>query len=79
VVLDLPTTIGLIDRFKNERLKNERSLRRICGFPGCKQLPSKATFSRVFSEFAEGKLAERVHEGLIKDNLGDQFVSINAY
>lgn len=32
VVLDLPTTIGLIDR-----LKIDRSLRRICGFPWSKK------------------------------------------
>jgi Transposase domain (DUF772) len=69
IVLDLPTTVGLIDRFKNDR-----SLRRICGFPGSKKIPSETTFSRVFAEFAEGKLAERTHEGLIKNNLGDQLI-----
>jgi Transposase DDE domain/Transposase domain (DUF772) len=68
-VLNLATTVGLI-----ERLANDRSLRRICGFPGCKRLPSEATFSRAFDEFAQSRLAERVHEGLIKSELGDALI-----
>ena len=68
-VLNLTTTVGLIDR-----LANDRSLRRICGFPGCKRLPSEATFSRAFDEFSQSKLAERVHEGLIKSHLGDALI-----
>jgi Transposase DDE domain/Transposase domain (DUF772) len=68
-VLNLVTTVGLIDR-----LANDRSLRRICGFPSCKRLPSEATFSRAFDEFSQKKLAERVHEALIKDNLGDALI-----
>lgn len=68
-VLNLVTTVGLI-----ERLENDRSLRRICGFPRCKRLPSEATFSRAFDEFAQSKLAERVHEGLIKRQLGDALI-----
>lgn len=53
VVLGLTTTVGLI-----ERLTIDRALRRICGFPLCKKLPSEAAFSRAFDEFAEGRLAE---------------------
>lgn len=68
-VLGLPTTAGLIDR-----LTIDRALRRICGFPLCKKLPSEATFSRAFEEFAEGKLAERVHEALIKEHLGEELI-----
>lgn len=48
-VLGLSTTVGLI-----ERLTVDRALRRICGFPLCRKLPSAATFSRAFDEFAEG-------------------------
>jgi len=55
-VLGLTTTAALI-----ERLSIDRALRRICGFPLCKKLPSESTFSRAFDEFAAGKLAERVH------------------
>jgi hypothetical protein len=68
-VLGLTTTVGLI-----ERLTIDRALRRICGFSACKKLPSEATFSRAFEEFAEGCLAERVHEALIKEHLGDELI-----
>lgn len=68
-VLGLTTTVGLI-----ERLTIDRALRRICGFSPCKKLPSEATFSRAFEEFAEGCLAERVHEALIKEHLGDELI-----
>ena len=68
-VLGVATTVGLI-----ERLTVDRALRRICGFPMCKKLPSEATFSRAFETFAEGCLAERVHEALIKDHLGDELI-----
>jgi hypothetical protein len=68
-VLGLATTVGLI-----ERLMIDRALRRICGFPLCKRLPSEATFSRAFDEFAEAGLGQRVHEALIKEHLGDQLI-----
>jgi hypothetical protein len=68
-VLGLTATAALI-----ERLSIDRALRRICGFPLCKKLPSEATFSRAFEEFSEGKLAERVHEALIKTYLGDELI-----
>ena len=68
-VLGLTTTCGLI-----ERLTIDRALRRICGFPLHKRLPSEATFSRAFEEFAEMRLAERVHEALIKEHLGDELL-----
>jgi hypothetical protein len=68
-VLGLATTAGLL-----ERLMIDRTLRRICGFPLCKKLPSEATFSRAFDEFAEAGLGPRVHEALIKEHLGDQLI-----
>jgi hypothetical protein len=68
-VLGLTTTVGLLDR-----LVNDRSLRRICGFPLYRTLPSEATFSRAFDEFAAGSLGQRVHEALIKEPLGDQLI-----
>jgi Transposase domain (DUF772)/Transposase DDE domain len=64
-VLNIPTTVALI-----ERLQTDRSLRRICGWERRDQLPSEAKFSRVFSEFAEQALPERVHEQLIRHGLG---------
>lgn len=68
-VIGITTTAGLI-----ERLKIDRALRRICGFSLFKKLPSEATFSRAFAEFAKAHLAERVHEALIKEHLGDQLI-----
>lgn len=68
-VLGLPTTVALL-----ERLAIDRALRRICGFPLHRRLPSEATFSRAFDEFAQAQLAERVHEALIKAHLGDELI-----
>lgn len=68
-VLGIGTTIGLI-----ERLANDRSLRRICGFSVCKKLPSEATFSRAFDEFSKQELAQKWHEQLIKNELGDVLI-----
>ena len=68
-VLGMATTAGLI-----ERLVLDRALRRICGFPLCKKLPSESTFSRAFEEFATAKLAERVHETLVTEYLGDELI-----
>jgi hypothetical protein len=69
VVLGMDTTVGLI-----ERLTMDRALRRICGFPLRKKLPSESTFSRAFEELATGKLAERVHEALVTEHLGDELI-----
>ena len=68
-VLGLTTTVALI-----ERLMIDRALRRICGFSRWKKLPDEATFSRAFAEFAESRLAERVHEALIKAHLGQELI-----
>ena len=69
VVLGLVTTAGLI-----ERLRMDRALRRICGFSLWKKLPDEATFSRAFEQFAQTRLAERVHEALIKEHLGGALI-----
>jgi Transposase domain (DUF772) len=68
-VLGLGTTVGLI-----ERLTMDRALRRICGFSVYRKLPSEATFSRAFEEFAQARLAERVHEALIQEHLGGELI-----
>jgi hypothetical protein len=58
----------------HERLTIDRSLRRICGFPMYKKLPSGSTFSRVFEEFARTGVAARAHEALIKEALRDKLI-----
>jgi len=68
-VLGLTTTVALI-----ERLTVDRALRRICGFPRWKKLPDEATFSRAFAEFAQSRLAERVHQALIEAHLGTELI-----
>lgn len=68
-VLQIATTTGLI-----ERLSIDRALRRICGFQIVKKLPSEATFSRAFDELSQVRLAERVHEALIKEHLGNALI-----
>jgi hypothetical protein len=57
----------------HERLTMDRSLRRICGFPMFKKLPSESTFSRAFEEFARTGVAERAHAALIRWALGGKF------
>ena len=57
-----------------ERLANDRPLRRLCGWSSVRALPSEATFSRAFAEFAEGALPNRLHEALIKNTMQDHLV-----
>ena len=68
-VWDLPTTRDLIDR-----VTVDATLRRLCGWSRVGAIPSEATFSRAFAEFSEARLAERMHEALVKDALGDELV-----
>ena len=56
-VFNIATTRDLI-----ERLEVDRRLYRLCGWSGVGRLPSEATFSRAFAEFAESALASRLHE-----------------
>lgn len=73
MVYNLDTTTLLI-----ERLKTDKSLRRICGWENIRQLPSESTFSRAFADFAATKLPERVHEALIKKHVSGEIISHNS-
>ena len=68
-VFDVPTTRGLI-----ERLEVDGRLCRLCGWSGAGRLPSEATFSRACSEFAESRLASRLHETLIARTMDGHLV-----
>ena len=57
-VYNFSTTRLLIDA-----LRSSRMLRHLCGWTG--PIPSEATFSRAFAEFAEGGLPARVHKALV--------------
>ena len=68
-VYHLPTTEMLLDQ-----LKSDITLRRICGWEKKQDIPSRATFSRAFAEFAESQLAARVHAAIIDTHLGNQLI-----
>lgn len=72
-MLSLPTTAALIDR-----LAIDKSLRRICGWESRREIPSEATFSRAFAEFAASALPDRLHEALVKRSLGDRIIGCVA-
>lgn len=63
-VFDVPTTRALL-----ERLRNDPSLRRLCGWETVGAVPSEATFSRAFAGFATSELAGRLHEALVQRTL----------
>lgn len=54
-ILQYPTTEALIDH-----LRISFELRKLCGFPTRQSVPSSATFSRIFAEFARIDLGEIV-------------------
>src|SRR5580658_7446763 len=66
-VIGLPMTAMLI-----ERLAVDKQLRRLCGWEHRGELPSEATFSRAFAEFARSALPSRPHEALIKRSYEDR-------
>ncbi len=57
-----------------ERLNSDLSLRRLCGYERRNQLPSQSTFSRAFKEFAEMRLADIIHEHIIKEYFNEQII-----
>jgi len=72
-VLGIPTTSALI-----ERLDVDKSLRRILGWERRSQVPSEATFSRAFAEFARSELPDKIHAVLIERALGGRIVGAIA-
>ena len=68
-VWNFPTTRSLLDR-----LAHDPTLRRLCGWEKAADVPSEATFSRAFDEFAGGELPQAIHEALIKGQLGGKLV-----
>lgn len=72
-VLGIPTTAALI-----ERLATDKSLRRICAWETRREVPSEATFSRAFAEFAQSEMPGQLHEALVKRSLGGRVVGCIA-
>jgi hypothetical protein len=61
IVYNMDTTRSLW-----ERLHADKNLMRICGWENKSDIPSEATFSRAFAEFAISELPQEVHKTLIK-------------
>src|ERR1700687_482846 len=72
-MLGVPTTNAMI-----ERLAVDKSLRRILGWERRSQVPSEATFSRAFAQFARGDLPDKMHAALIARTLGGRIVGVIA-
>jgi len=53
-------------------LKGCKNIRRLCGWEFPSQVPSPSTFSRAFTEFAMGKLPQKIHEAMIKEHCGQK-------
>jgi hypothetical protein len=68
-VFNFPTTRLLI-----EMLSADKTLRRLCGWQRAGEVPSEATFSRAFAEFATSALPSRLHEALIHDTHADRLI-----
>lgn len=64
-VWDFPTTRALIGRVRHSPV-----LRRLCGWETVGEIPSEATFSRAFADFAQDQLPERIQQAMIKKNYG---------
>jgi len=69
MVYNYPTTCSLITA-----LQETPNLRKICGFEKKSDIPSEATFSRAFQEFAASGLGDRVHHLLVETNLQSELL-----
>ena len=66
---NLPTTKVLI-----ESLRTNTSWRLLCGWEYSSRIPSEATFSRAFAEFAKVELPSTVHEEIVVENCHDKLI-----
>ena len=61
-----------------ERLQSDTSLRRLCGWDRAAQVPTEATFSRAFAEFAASTLPGKIHEELVRSTQQDAVIDYIA-
>src|SRR4051794_19699990 len=59
-VFNFPTTRLLITL-----LASDKTLRQLCGWQRASDVPSEATFSRAFAEFADSALPSQLHAALL--------------
>jgi len=69
MVYNIPFTNMLVDR-----LKSDKSLRRLCGWEYQYQIPDESTFSRANAEFSTSHLPERVHEAMIRKSYATEII-----
>jgi hypothetical protein len=73
MVYNIDTTTFLLDR-----LESDKNIRRICGWECVAEIPSEATFSRAFADFAETELPQRAHKALIEKTLTGEVILHNS-
>jgi hypothetical protein len=55
-----------------EYLKRCKNIRQLCGWELSRQVPSPATFSRAFAEFATHSLPQKIHEVMVITHCGQK-------
>lgn len=68
-VLQYPHTRSL-----RHALQSTPNLRMICGFARRQEVPSEATFSRAFAEYARADLGRRVHDALVQEHVSTELI-----
>jgi len=61
-----------------DRLKNDRTLRILCGWRYKSDIPSESKFSRVFKELSVLQIAAKTHKQFVKEYLSDTIFFYNA-
>ena len=68
-IYNLSLTRQLLDR-----LHNDASLRRLCGWESRREIPHESQFSRAFASFAASQLPQRLHAALIESTQKERLV-----
>lgn len=68
-VFNFPHTRALL-----ERLAQDVTLRRLCGWERAAQVPDETVFSRAFAELADSELPQQVHAALIQRTQSERLV-----
>jgi hypothetical protein len=68
-VYQFPTTSAL-----RHALCSQPTLRRLCGWESAGEIPSEATFSRAFAQFATDEVPSKVHVQLVVTHAGQKLV-----
>jgi len=63
-----------VTRHLLDRLHNDASLRRICGWESQREIPHESQFSRAFAGFAASELPQRLHAALIESTQKERLV-----